>query len=303
MNCLVIGDLHINSKRGKAIALAFDGIRTALKDGDTFDTIVITGDVWDKYPNMDERLTFAKFLTFLCKHTDKVVIIKGTDTHDYSQGIYNLDDLITILPERVSAEEELKLGKYLFVHAPIIGAKYDNGIEEKEGLDLSTIPGKVIAGHYHTPSQDKQLICVGSIYKTNFSQKDNQKRIVILKGNKIDYLPIQSRPMYEITIIGSCGKMECKELAELKKLPYNYELDLKIKVTTDSQTLPSIHLAIAKIKHKFNIEYYQEDIDINRVQVELPKDLNETNLLKTYCGKHSIEYGIIEGELNNDKAN
>ena len=291
---LIIGDLHVSEKRTKAITLATNSIFSVIEANTIFDEVVLLGDIFNKYPTMFERLFFANFLKRLYKFTSKVVIIRGTELHDFSKGIFNLEDLI-VLSNGLSAVDRYKVGKFLFVHEAIKGAKYDNGVEEKEGLDISTVKEKIIAGHYHTGSNIKNLCIVGSIYKTNFSQKDDAKRILLTNNTKVKSFAIESRPMLEVNLTGDKGKVVCKEMARLKSEPKGSELDLKVIATTDSQTLPSIHSSIAKIKDKFKIEYYQENIEIVRLKSNVPKNLNENELLKEYAKEN---YDLAKKELN-----
>lgn len=292
-NLLIIGDLHLTEKRERAINIAINSIYTYIPKDSKFDYAILLGDIFNKYPNEKERIMFANFLKELYNYTTTIITIKGTNSHDFSQGIYNLEDLL-ILNNNLQAETRFKLNNFLFVHEPIKGAKYDNGIEEKEGLNISIIKEKIIAGHYHQQQEKNNLIICGSIYKTTFAQKDDTKRILILNSNnEIQTISIQSRPMYEITLIGKKGKIICKELKELKRLPQNIEIDLKINAITDTETLPYIHNAIQKIKDKFNIEYYQEDIEIERLKINVPKNLNDEQLLKEYS-KENYDLAIKE---------
>ena len=248
MKKLILGDFHVAEKRTKAINLAFNEIKSHIKPKDKFDYALLTGDIWNKYPTMLERLMFAKFLSYLFTVTDKVIVIEGTDTHDYSKSIFNLEDLTILLNKKLISKKRFKDNKFLFVHEPIKGAKYDNGVKEKAGLDTSKLKETVISGHYHSGYEENNLVIVGSIYRTNFSQKDDKKRIIIIEDNKIKYLSIKSRPMYEIHLEGNKGKVICPELKLIKELPKDSEIDLKIIASTDTQTLPSIHSNIAKIK-------------------------------------------------------
>ena len=83
----------------------------------------------------------------------------------------------------------------------------------------------------------------------------------------------------------------------VKELEKGSEIDLKIVANTDTQTIGSIHRNIAKIKDKFNIEYYKEEINIKNIKVNLPKDLDQVQLLKEYCKTQKVEPGLVEKEL------
>jgi predicted phosphodiesterase len=295
---LVIGDLHISDKRVKAISTAMSSIYSVVDKSykDTkFTHIVLLGDIFNKYPTITERISFVSSLNSLSRYSNSIVCIKGTESHECSKNKLNYQDILDIAKGslKITSHKRFIFDNYMFVHESIKGAKFDNGIVEKEGLDLSTIKETVIAGHYHTPYDN----FVGSIYKTTFSQKDDTKRIGIISNGKIKYTSIDSRPMYEIDLIGKLGKVVCPQLKELKAIPKDTELDLKIKATTDIKTLPSIHSNIKKIQSKFNVEYFQEDIEINRKKVDVPKNLNDLQLLEVYCKNTKTDFNLVKGEL------
>lgn len=157
--------------------------------------------------------------------------------------------------------------------------------------------GKVLISGNSPQCSFDNVNYIGSIYKVSFSEINDQKRIAIIDKEKIQWIDIQSRPMYEIVLKGKSGKVKALGLKELQQNP-DMEIDLKVKVITDSQTLGSIHRNIYKIKRKYNIEYYREEIKINEIKTDVPEDLDKEALLKKYCKERKVDYSLIEKELN-----
>ena len=161
--------------------------------------------------------------------------------------------------------------------------------------------GKVLISGNSPDCSFKNVNYVGSVYKVTASEIGDTKRIAIITDNKLKFYPIESRPMYEIELNGLKGKLQCKQQKFLKELEEGSEIDLKIKVITDTQTLPSIHKSIQKIKEKFKIEYYRQEITLLDVKVNIPDNLDQKALGKTYCKQKNITYALIEKELDNNE--
>ncbi|KKN82741.1 hypothetical protein LCGC14_0305650 [marine sediment metagenome] len=286
----IIGDTHINSKREKAIKLALSSVLRELKTHGKLDVIILLGDIFDKYPNMLERVVFAKFLKVIRKHCKKVIMIKGTDLHEYQNSIYNLEDICNLLD--IEAYDIYEAAGYTFGHFELAGSVYSNGFKSESKIKPEK-GKKYCLGHIHCPQENY----LGSVYKTSFAEKDEKKRIALITDGEIEYFPIAMRPMYTVHLEGKEGKVKCKELQLLKDLLKDAEIDLKIFATTDSATLPSIHSNIAKIKAKFNIEYFKEDIEINRVKIDMPDSLDEQELLKIYCKKNKYDFELVNKEI------
>ena len=289
---IVVPDLHYTEARAKAIKTSEDSFfKSCPKKADT---IVLLGDIYNKYPTNIERVMFANFLDRLKKISDNIILIKGTASHDYSKDIYNLED-ITILTG-MKAYDEVELGGYVFGHYEVKGVKYSNGFMGKSAREAD--PNKeYILGHIHLPQEYKNVIYCGSFYKTSFSERDEQKRYIIVEGGLYKSINMDTRPMYQVELTGKEGKVRCKDIELLKTLDKGAEIDLKIVATTDTQTIGDIHRGIAKITGKFNIEYYKEDIEICSAKVDLPKDLDQEQLLKEFCKAKKTEPELVEKEL------
>ncbi len=289
---LVIGDLHINQNRKKAIKLAFNEILSKIKNK-KFSYTILLGDIFDKTPTIEERNIFAKFLSYLLKKSKKIILIKGTDSHEYTKGIYNLSDLC-ILNNKIEAKESFEIDNYVFLHTDIYGLKYSNGFICEEGLKKFDKEKTYIVGHFHTPQQKDNIIVVGSIYKTSFAEKDDEKMFLIVKDTTIDSISIKSRNMIELHVEGKNQKLKYDE--SLLNLSTN-EVDLKIVAKVDKISLPPLHKFINRIKNKFNIEYYQEDITIEEIKTDVPKSLNSNELAKKYCKDKNIDYNLVKASL------
>lgn len=287
---LVIGDTHWNEKREKAISIALDGINKTLFKYKRFTKIILLGDLYDKDPTTFERASFANFIANLKKYTKELLAIKGTGRHAYTNSVWHCQDLKEL--SVIMDYDQLELGKYLFVHDDIIGLRYASGHRCDKGLDLKQFKGKhIIAGHFHSSHDAKNLTVLGSVYKTNFSEINDQKRILIIEDDKFNFINIDSRPMYQINLVGINGKI--KNI----KLPKEKEIDLKIIVNTDTQTLPEVNRVIAKIKEKYDIENFILETNIESIKVDVPKNLDRKELLYQYCKKKKVDFNLVEKEL------
>jgi DNA repair exonuclease SbcCD nuclease subunit len=290
---LVIGDPHCNQSRKKAWDTAIKSIFKVI--GKTiFNKVIITGDLFDKTPTIEERVMMAKFLKRLAKNCKNIILIKGTDTHEFTKGFYNFED-VTLLTN-IQAWEELAIGKFMFGHYEVKGTRYVNGhlSESKKEVNPELV---YMLGHIHQPTCSFDNVnYVGSIYKVSFAEIADQKRIAIIENGKVQWVDIQSRPMYEIELAGKAGKVKASGLKNLKESG-NKEIDLKVKAVTDSLSLGSIHRAINKLKREYKIEYYRDDIRIEELKTDLPEDLNQEVLLKKYCEMRKAPYTLVEKEM------
>lgn len=154
--------------------------------------------------------------------------------------------------------------------------------------------GKVtISGN--SPSEEDNIVPLGSVHKVTIAEKSDNKRFAIIEKNKIKFLPITSRPMYELPVKGYQGKVSINQKI-WKLLTKGLECDLKLVINTDSVTLPKIHEFIKKVKDRLNIEYYQEDISVKEDKVDIPKNLNQLQILKKYCKDKGYDYQLAEKE-------
>jgi predicted phosphodiesterase len=305
MSILIIPDLHIDITRTKAIKFAFENfyskiVAPAKEKTMGYDNTVLLGDIFNSYPNIEERILFAEFIETIRPITGNIILIKGTKSHDFSHGLYNLEDIIKLTNIRAVEQLEIKYNdkNILFLHEDIQGLKYSNGHETENGMITPT--GKTIyAGHYHSPGYDKKrdIYVVGSIYKTDLSEINDKKRIITVDGKKIKSIEIESRPMYQWILEGKGDKVTFADLEICKSLKEKSEIDLKIIANTDNITLPKIQKLINQIKTKFIIEYYQQDISITEIKVDVPKNLDQVSLLKKYCTDKQVPYELVEKEI------
>lgn len=295
---LVIGDTHYIQSRRKAIAVAEESIFSILKARKKAKApkykCIITGDIFHKTPTVEERVMFAAFIRRLFEYCSEIILIKGTDTHEFTKGFYNLEDIIML--SQVQAVEELELGKLVFGHYEVKGTRYINGSLSQSQKEAHK--GKIyVLGHIHSPiCSFKNVNYVGSFYKTAFDQANDKKRIAFIQGDKIEWVEIASRPMYEIQIVGKAGKVKASGFKTLQESG-DKEIDLKIKGVTDSSSLGATHRAISKIQEGFDIEYYQQDIKISEVKTDVPDNLDQEALLKRYCEMKKAPYELVAAEL------
>ena len=295
IDSLVIGDLQNIASRQKAIKIAEDSILKAIK-GKKFKTIIFLGDLFDKKPTAKERCLLADFINKLRKYTKRFDFIIGNGKHTFEGESIHEQDWIKLCSDFYQ-HEELEIGNFVFTHSEFKGLTYING--HKSDSKRKADPNKIyVSGHIHSGEECSfdNVNYVGSMYKTSFAEIADNKRVGVIEDNKLSWIPIKSFPMYEIKLIGDSGKVKVSGLKQLKDSGDEY-IDLKIKVETDSTTLGEIHRTIGKIKNKYKIEYYKDDIKIKEIKTDIPEDLDQEALLKNYCKQKKIPYKLIVKEL------
>lgn len=291
MRILVIGDLHIQLKRIKAINTALNSIFNIIKN-QKYDNCIFLGDITHKSPSIEERLVFCQLINSIKKYVKQFIIIKGTESHDFTKGIYNFEDLPLI--SNIKIKQKFKLNNYYFLHENIKGLKYSNGFTCEEGLNLKiNSKERAVCGHFHSFQQIKNIITLGSIYKVSFSEIKDNKKIAIINNNNIEFINLDNRPMYMLYFNGEGNKLTIKGLDKIK----HKEIDLKVTGITDIITLPKINKLIAKLQSKLNIEYYQEEIEIKESKIKIPKELNQLQLLEKYCKERKVDFEIVKKEI------
>lgn len=291
---LAIGDLHYNENRIESIEEATNSLFNNIK-GKTFSKIVLLGDLFDKKPTTKERILLAQFLIKLRHHSNQIHFIIGNGKHTFEDECIYEQDWIELCGDFFQ-HSELVLGKYVFTHSEFSGLRYINGKESESTRTVET--DKIyISGHIHSPSCSfKNVNYVGSLYKTSFDQIEDKKRVCIIKNGNIKWIELMSKPMYQILLIGKEGKVKASGFKSLQESG-DKDIDLKIRVETDSSSLASIHRIINKIKQDFKIEYYQQEIRINEIKVDVPDSLNQESLLKKYCNSKNVPYDLVLKEL------
>jgi len=298
---VVIGDPHYSQGRKKAILTAEDSICAILDLLNQREVTapkprcIITGDIFNKSPMVEERVMFASFLKRLFLYFSDVTLIKGTDSHEFTKGIYNLEDLIML--SDIRAVEELELGQFVFGHYEVKGTRYINGTLSQSQKEIDKAKTYVL-GHIHNPSCSFENVnYVGSMYKTAFDQINDKKRIAIINDDdKIEWVEIASRPMFEVQLFGQEGKVKASGFKTLQETGLK-EIDLKIKAVTDSSSLAATHRAIAKIKESFTVEYYQQTIQVNELKTDIPESLDQEALLRKYCELKKVPHALVAAEL------
>lgn len=299
MNTLIIGDPHCDSKRPEAWKVGTASIfRFLEKSPNKFSRCIITGDMYNKAPAIADRILFAQFIKKLNKHVEEIIFIKGTDTHEYSQGNYNLEDWCLLLG--IKAVEEFSIGAYVFGHYEVKGTKYITGFVSTSEREVD--PDRTyLLGHIHSPECSFKNVCyVGSIYKTSFAERFDQKRIATIIEGKLNFHNIKSLPMIQLNFEGKKGSVKVKTTQLwniLKEWDKEAPIDIKINAEVDSVTAPSLNRIIIQIKKKYNIEYYQQDISITELKTDIPKNLDRTELLKKYCKQKNTDFSLVEKEL------
>lgn len=290
----VLGDLHYQVSRLGAIKTAEESIIKCFEGRSDITRWVLLGDLFHKKPSANERYMLASFIRRLQYICPDVTFIVGNGKHAYEDEHTHEADWITLCPT-FTQYPELKMGSVVFTHSEFKGLRYANGHmsdSTKEALAHLTY----VSGHIHDPALSfNNVVYAGSIYKVAFDEINNEKRILLVntKEGAVDSIPIESRPMYQVFLKGKNGKVAGKGLKEIT----DTDIDLKIQAETDSLSIAEIHRTMDKIKSKFTVEYYQEDIKIVDVKTDIPENLDQESLLKTYCEKRGTDYALVNGEL------
>ena len=292
---LIIGDLHYNESRQQAIKISEDSILQKIQ-GKQFKTIVFLGDLFDKKPSAFERCLLADFLVKLRKYSlGGFDFIIGNGKHTFENTSIHEEDWIKLCPDfRLHAE--LRKGNFVFAHYEVKGTKYINGYlsDSKKEVDKDLI---YVLGHVHSPRCSFDNVhYVGSIYKVSLSEETDVKRIAVIENDELSFIDIETRPMYQVNLKAINSKIKSSNIKTLLESK-DKDIDLKIQVISDDISISAVYTFIQKLKKKFNVEYYKEDLQLISEKQEVPEYLDREKLLKKYCKDKNINYDLITSEL------
>jgi len=221
MKYLFCADIHINEfKRLDDTKKALDFVlKIAHKEAVGY--VVLLGDVFDKRkPTPTELRVLNNWLMyFWWPMSIEILILEGN--HDIDRDVSSLSYLKDLEVEGVKVVRPPHVfNEFYLGHEHVNGAVADNGIVLSGGKSLDDIilkhpECKVFAfGDFHKPQvlkKDPFSFYAGSITKTNFSERDDEKRLWLFEGtNLVKTIPIPTRLMFQFDV-------EVKE-----NTPYNY---------------------------------------------------------------------------------
>jgi len=291
---LIIGDLHYQDSRVEAIHFAEDSILNKIK-GQQFDRIILLGDLFHTKPTASVRELLAQFILKLRKHTKRFDFIIGNGKHTFENNAIHEKDWMTLCPDFYQ-HDELTLGKYVFGHYEVKGTKYINGYlsDSKKEVNKDLI---YVLGHVHSPRCSFDNVhYVGSIYKVSLSEEEDVKRIAVIENDKLSFIDIETRPMYRVNLKAINNKIKSSNIKTLLESK-DKDIDLKIQVISDDVSISAVYSFIQKLKKKYNVEYYKEDLQLLSEKQEVPEYLDREKLLKKYCKEKNINYDLITLEL------
>jgi len=291
---LIIGDLHYQNSRVEAIHTAEDSILKKIK-GKKFDRIILLGDLFHTKPSASERELLAQFISKLRRYTKRFDFIIGNGKHTFENNAIHEKDWMTLCSD-FHQHEELTLGKYVFGHYEVKGTKYINGYlsDSKKEVDKDLI---YVLGHVHSPRCSFDNVhYVGSIYKVSLSEETDVKRIAVIENDELSFIDIETRPMYQVNLKAINSKIKSSNIKTLLESK-DKDIDLKIQVISDDVSISAVYTFIQKLKKKYNVEYYKEDLQLISEKQEVPEYLDREKLLKKYCKDKNINYDLITSEL------
>jgi len=218
MKLLITADFHIDENKyleDTESALHFVAGRVS---DNSPDYLVILGDIFNKRkPTPRELKVFNQWLMVVRKCVaNQIVILEGN--HDRDVTISSLRYLQDLFVDKIKVvTPPYRLGKFYFGHEQVVGATADNNIVLREGVSLEKLIDSnpecaVFAfGHFHKSqelfSYQKYLtqrpFCfyAGSITRTNFSERDDVKKLWIFEEEALlKTVDIPNRPMFQFDV-------------------------------------------------------------------------------------------------------
>jgi len=191
--CIFAGDFSHN--RYKIGVNTADRMKEAVRKlNDAFEEVYLIAGNHDFYYNNDDRVCvldlFSKF-----EHVYTVI--------NSAQEINHNGKRILLAPWFYNPNEEIG-GKYdvLIGHFEFIGAKLKDRYSDR-GYDLKSllaIAPLVFSGHYHLTSEyekeNGKVIVIGSPYQQDWSDVDDNKRIILFDGTTFESVWNQASPSY-----------------------------------------------------------------------------------------------------------
>lgn len=214
MKLLIGSDVHVNENKrlqDTIIALAqVLGIAETVKP----DALILLGDIFDRRrPTPKEMQVVNRWLMNVTQVTPKVILLEGN--HDQDNGISSLSyikDLnvqgVEVATPPIAFPDAINPLFYLG-HEQIDGALVNN-VKLRGGQTVSDLLNKypsykVFAfGHFHKPqvmNNDPFVFYAGSLTRTNFSERDDQKVLWYFEDEKlVNTFPLATRPMFQFDV-------------------------------------------------------------------------------------------------------
>lgn len=230
MRLLVIGDTHFHNWKNQKITkyqMEFlRSLKTIAKDKNV-NGLVFLGDIFESRKVID-KFILSEVVSAIGSLAERYFIILVTGNHDYYDSevsvleklFSSIKNTYVITSPKVITFSRFRLGflpwpywsdkdvlsvmpaDYIFSHVEIKGVPYKPGdsFAPSHGLTLDKLERLIIFnGHYHIPFVYNNVYFVGSIFQTDISEANYQKRIILLDMEEkfIESIDLQ-HPVYRI---------------------------------------------------------------------------------------------------------
>lgn len=177
-------------------------------------------------------------------------------------------------------------GAYLGIaHHSVVGAKADNGytIKREEGINIESSKAKWIIGHIHLYQKFKWGLYPGTLYQVNFGENLNKSFSDFKATLHMGEVKLVSKAV-PVKNVFRLKNVAIKEEADLKKIPFEDRLFLKLKIFNNVR-IPSEFLV--QNQHVILTEIVGKKGEVSKIvaPVDAPDtvfEMTETTGLKEY---------------------
>lgn len=109
-----------------------------------------------------------------------------------------IEDALLVPWGFVPKKEDSERAKYCFGHFAINGFHMNDSVKCKKGIDDAQFQDfeKVLSGHFHTPSSNKNIVYLGAPYGQTFHDAGGSRGYHLFEDGKLDFIEYEDAPKF-----------------------------------------------------------------------------------------------------------
>jgi DNA repair exonuclease SbcCD nuclease subunit len=171
---------------------------------------------------------------------------------------------------------------YLFCHQTFLGAQYENGFYDPNGIPVELVDNfkLAISGHVHKVQRLKNILYVGSPYQANFSDANEPKGLWIFNTvtGKVEKIIENPLPKYHVVTFNSSDDLlkffsEAPREDHFKIVFHGFKAGVNTLVDSSE---------FKQLKKKFKITFVPHFSDSSNKEVKISETLSIEKMLDVY---------------------